>query len=89
MSVLRFRRSLVCRQAVDLLTDYLDGALSAGERRRLEAHLAACPHCREYLEQLRVTVAAARAADVDEIDDDTVDELVAMYRRWRDNAEPR
>ena len=88
MSVLRFRRSLVCRQAVALLTDYLDDALSAGDRRRLEEHLASCPYCVEYLNQLRVTIRAAASVDVDEIDDETAAELVAMYRRWRSDDAP-
>lgn len=83
MTMLRFRRSLACRQVVALLTDYLEDALSKGERRRLERHLAGCPHCREYLEQLRVTIRAAGEIDADEIDDETANELVAMYRRWR------
>ena len=43
------RRDLVCRQAVELVTDYLEGTLSGRARRRFEAHLAACPHCTEYL----------------------------------------
>ncbi|WP_116999536.1 zf-HC2 domain-containing protein [Desertimonas flava] len=83
MTMLRFRRSLACRQVVALLTDYLEDALSKGERNRLERHLAGCPHCREYLEQLRVTIRAAGEIDADEIDDETANELVAMYRRWR------
>ena len=50
------RRDLVCRQAVELVTDYLEGSLSARARRRFEAHLAACPHCTEYLAQMRQTI---------------------------------
>ena len=51
----RRRRALVCREAVALMADYLDGGLTARDRQRLEVHLAACPHCSEYLAQLRVT----------------------------------
>src|SRR4029079_5249716 len=50
----RRRRALVCRQAVALMTDYLDGQLAPRDLERLEAPLAACPHCSEYLAQLRV-----------------------------------
>ena len=38
---LRGRRDIVCQQAVELVTDYLEGALSRADRRRFEAHLAA------------------------------------------------
>ena len=50
------RRDLVCQQAVELVTDYLEGALSRRDRRRFEAHLAGCPHCTEYLAQMRETI---------------------------------
>ena len=50
---LLLRRDLVCQQAVELVTDYLEGTLSRAARRRFEAHLAGCPHCTEYLAQMR------------------------------------
>ena len=42
MPILR-RRDLVCQEAIELLTEYLEGALSRRQRRRLRAHLEACP----------------------------------------------
>ncbi|MGH3250243.1 MAG: zf-HC2 domain-containing protein, partial [Trebonia sp.] len=42
-------RGLVCQEVVELVTDYLEGALSSADNRRFEAHLAGCPHCTEYL----------------------------------------
>jgi anti-sigma factor RsiW len=36
------RDQLVCRQVVELVSDYLEGALPRSERRRFEAHLAGC-----------------------------------------------
>ena len=77
------RRALVCRQAVALMTGYLDGALSEGDRTRLEIHLAKCPHCHEYLAQLRVTINAAGHVQPEELSDEALDELVTLYRRWR------
>ena len=47
---------LPCQLFVELVTDYLDGALSADETRRLIAHLAECPGCEAALEQFRVTI---------------------------------
>jgi anti-sigma factor RsiW len=77
------RRALVCRQAVELLTDYLEGALAPRDRARLEAHLADCPHCTEYLAQLRATIASAGRAGTDDLEPEVVDELVLLYQRWR------
>lgn len=79
----RRRRALVCRDAVALMTSYLDGALDGRDRTRLEAHLAECPHCSEYLAQLRVTVDALGHVGPDDLPEEAVDELVDLYRRWR------
>ncbi len=79
----RRRRALVCRHAVSLMTDYLDGALDQRARARLEAHLADCPHCREYLAQIRATIAAAGHVEPDDLSPEALDDLVALYRSWR------
>ena len=80
----RRRRALACRDAVALMTAYLDGELSASDGARLEAHLADCPHCTEYLAQLRITVdALGRDVAAEELSDEAVDGLVELYRRWR------
>ena len=50
------RKDIVCQQAVELVTDYLEGTLSRRDRRRFEAHLRACPNCTAYLEQIRITI---------------------------------
>ena len=47
---------LRCRDVVELLTDYLEDALPAGERARVAEHLATCPDCTAYVEQLRTTI---------------------------------
>lgn len=77
------RRALVCRQAVELVTDYLEGALSEGDRARFEAHLADCPHCRHYLEQMRAMIAAVGGMEPEALESEVRDELVTLYRRWR------
>jgi anti-sigma factor RsiW len=48
-----------CREVLSLLTEYLEGALSAAEARRLEQHLAGCDACKGFLESLRTVRAAA------------------------------
>ena len=79
----RRRRAMMCREAVALMTDYLEGALAPADHRRLEGHLAACPHCSEYLAQLRATIDALGRVDPDALDDEVVDDLVELYRRWQ------
>ena len=75
-------REVVCRQAVELVTDYLEGALGRGERRRFEAHLAACPHCREYLAQLRATIRLAGTVRPDDLSPQVQNDFIEVFRRW-------
>jgi anti-sigma factor RsiW len=77
------RRTLVCRDAVALMSDYIDGALDDRDRNRLDAHLADCPHCTEYLAQLRATIDALGHAEPDDLSDEALDEFVDLYRQWR------
>lgn len=79
----RRRRAIVCRRAVELVTDYLEGALPDDDRGRFEAHLARCPHCTTYLEQMRATIATVGRIEPEELAPDVRDELVSLYRRWR------
>lgn len=65
------------------MTDYLDGVLSRRDRERLEAHLADCPHCREYLAQIGLVAATAGRVEPDDLAPEALDDLVALYRRWR------
>jgi anti-sigma factor RsiW len=77
------RKDLVCQQAIELVTDYLEGALSRRERRRFEAHLRACPNCAAYLEQIRATIALAGAVEVEELTAEATQDLIDLYRRWQ------
>ncbi|MEP7047173.1 MAG: zf-HC2 domain-containing protein [Ilumatobacteraceae bacterium] len=81
--MIRRRNQLVCKQAVTLMTDYLEGALTKRDRSRLETHLAGCPHCTEYLAQIRKTIEAAGHIEPDDLDPEVLDDLVALYRQWQ------
>ena len=49
---------LTCRELIELVTDYVEGRLSPGDRARFEAHLAECDACETYLVQMRQTIRA-------------------------------
>ena len=80
------RRDLVCREAVELVTDYLDGTLSRRDRRRFEAHLRACPNCSAYLEQIRQTIALTGKVDTEELSAEARQELGELFRRWQSDS---
>jgi len=77
------RRDLVCQQAVELVTDYLEDALSGADRRRYEAHLAGCPHCTEYLAQMRKTIELTGGLTPEDLTTQMQDDFIALYRQWR------
>ncbi|MGD0556627.1 MAG: zf-HC2 domain-containing protein [Streptosporangiaceae bacterium] len=76
-------REIVCQQAVELVTDYLEGSLSRSERRRFEKHLAGCPHCTEYLEQMRATIRLTGRVTPEDLTLQMRDDLIDLYRQWR------
>jgi anti-sigma factor RsiW len=45
---------------VESVTDWMEDALSDDERLALEEHLVICPHCTEYVAQLRLTATVLR-----------------------------
>jgi predicted anti-sigma-YlaC factor YlaD len=76
-------RDLVYQQAVELVTDYLEGALSRRGWRRFESHLRACPNCRAYLEQIRTTIRLTDAMEPQNLPAEARADLIELYRRWR------
>ena len=77
----------VCQQFVEDVTAYLDGALPETVVAIIEAHLADCPHCREYLSQMRRTIAVTRELaehDVDTMPADVRERLMQAFREDRD-----
>jgi anti-sigma factor RsiW len=83
MRLLWQKEGYVCQEMVELVSDYLEGALSRSQRRRFEAHLAACEHCSEYLEQMRVTISLTGRLAAEDLTPDMREDFTALYRKWR------
>jgi predicted anti-sigma-YlaC factor YlaD len=73
-----------CREVVEMVTDYLEGALSRRDRRRIEHHLAGCPHCTAYLEQMRETLRLTGELVPEDLSPEMQREFGEIYDRWRD-----
>jgi anti-sigma factor RsiW len=78
----RTHRGIACQELVELVTAYLDDALPPGERARFEAHLAECDDCSAYVAQFVQTLNALGALPAEELDRDTRDSLLAVFRAW-------
>ena len=74
---------MTCRELVELVTDYLDGALSELDRARFEEHIALCPMCQVHLEQLRVTIRKLGSLRESDIDPDVLAEMQERFRSWK------
>jgi anti-sigma factor RsiW len=74
---------LTCDEVVELVTDYLEGALPAGDRTRFELHLVTCRGCERYLDQMRGTITAVGRLRGDEVAPEAMDELLDAFRGWR------
>ena len=74
---------LPCRDFVEVVTAYFDDGLSAEDRRRFEAHLAACEPCDMYMDQIRATIAlTGRTPRPDELPRDLREGLRHAFRHW-------
>ena len=77
---------LACVEVVELVTDYLEGRLTRRQRRRFEKHLAGCPGCSAYLEQMRQTIAAAGLVEPEQLDPEALTELTDLFRRYKQDG---
>ena len=74
---------ITCRELVELVTDYLEGALAQADRARFEEHLEICEPCVAYVEQIRLTIAASGAISDEQLDPEAREELLAAFRDWK------
>jgi anti-sigma factor RsiW len=81
------RNDLAFVEMVELITDYLEGALPRSQRRRFEAHLAACENCTEYLQQMRATIRLTGRLQAEDLTPAMREEFTELYRRWRAEEE--
>jgi anti-sigma factor RsiW len=74
---------LSCREVVEILGDYLDGAMTPEDRARLEQHLADCDGCTAYLEQLRSTIRLSGRLSEEAVSPEAMAPLLEAFRAWR------
>jgi predicted anti-sigma-YlaC factor YlaD len=72
-----------CQDLVELVSDYLEGAVSPDRRAEIDAHLASCEGCTAYLEQMRTTIRLSGMLGEDQIPPELKEPLLAAFRSWR------
>jgi hypothetical protein len=74
-----------CRELVELVTDYLEGALSPADQQRFELHIGKCDWCKLYIDQIRLTIKAAGKLTEDSIEPRAKEELLTIFRGWKNS----
>jgi len=76
-------RTLTCKELTEVLTDYLEGVMSAEDRARFDAHLARCEGCVTYVEHMRQAIATVHALHPDDVEATAPDDLLEAFRAWK------
>jgi anti-sigma factor RsiW len=75
---------IACTEVVEIVTDYLEGSLSPGRAHAFEHHLATCPGCTEYVEQMRTLAGSLGGIAEQSLSPDQRAGLMAALRELRD-----
>jgi anti-sigma factor RsiW len=73
---------LTCQDFVELVTEYLEGALDEGTRARFEEHLALCQGCETYLSQMKETASRVGEIPVESLSEEMQSTLLRAFRNF-------
>lgn len=74
---------MTCKQLVELVTEYLEEALSEVDRIRFKQHLETCGYCRRHVDQVRRTISIVSRAQHEPITPERKQELLDLFRAWK------
>ncbi len=72
-----------CKELVEVMTDYLEGALPAPDHERFERHLSMCDGCATHLDQMRTTIRMTGMLTEDDVPTEARDGLLRVFRAWK------
>jgi anti-sigma factor RsiW len=74
---------ITCRELVELVTDYLEGALPADRVELLEQHVSFCQGCATYVDQMRIAIDAVGRIGEGQVPPAMRERLLAAFRESR------
>ncbi len=78
-------QELTCKETVELVTDYLEGALLPEMQAQFDQHLDTCLGCNIYLNQMRQTIQALRQLTDETTPPEQKHELLQLFQIWQKN----
>ena len=80
------KHELSCQEVVELVTDYLEQALLPETQSQFEEHIAKCPGCDNFLEQVQQTISMLRKLSEQQTFPDTKKDLLEIFRNWKQDT---
>ena len=80
---MKLSEDLTCAELVELVTDYVDGALDDVDRQRFEEHVILCNDCAGHLDQMRATIAVVGRLSEETIPPEAAADLLDAFRGWK------
>ena len=74
---------ITCREVVEAVTEYFDGALPSEEASLFEQHLNFCEGCDWYVDQMRTTAETVGRVREEDIPSEARERLLSAFRDWR------
>jgi predicted anti-sigma-YlaC factor YlaD len=75
--------NFTCKEVAELITEYLEGSLTLTQRVRFQMHMGLCLACRNYLSQMKYTVATLRQLPPDPIPPQIKEEMLRRFQTWK------
>lgn len=73
---------IVCREVLELITGYLEGALPTDTREAVEAHLSGCDGCTMVLAEFRRTIELTGMLTEEQVTPNQRTTLLDAFRDW-------
>lgn len=80
---MKLEDDLTCKELVELVTAYHEGALCARDRQRFEEHVVFCDGCASYLDGMRRTIEVTGRLTEEDLLPEMERDLLAAFRDWR------
>ena len=74
---------MTCKEVVEIVSDYLEGVLSAQDHARFESHLAGCAGCSAYVEQMREIIRLTGMLTEEQVPAEHRERLRQAFRAWK------